>query len=51
MLYAVWCLLPNKKGDTKLLRRLAVGGWRLLQILGMVAEWFQDESRVQFGDS
>lgn len=51
MLYAVWCLLPNKKGDTKLLRRLAVGGWRLSQILGMVAEWFQDESRVQFEDS
>lgn len=51
MLYAVWCLLPDKKEDTKLLWRLAVGGWRVLQFLGMVAEWFQDESLVQFGDS
>lgn len=39
MVCALWRVLP-KKGDTKILLRLAGGCWSVLRIIVMVAEWF-----------
>lgn len=39
MVCALWRVLP-KKGDTKILLRLAGRCWSVLRIIVMVAEWF-----------